>query len=70
MSHHPQEDLLAQFSLYVHKGGLKPDLFHFIFVGSFFNSINMINPTLGLNELCLFGTLSMTPVTYMVSAFS
>ena len=24
-SHHPQEDLLAQFSLYVHKGGLKPD---------------------------------------------
>ena len=27
-SHHPQEVLLAQFSLYVHKGGLKPDLFH------------------------------------------
>ena len=26
-SHHPQEVLLAQFSLYVHKGGLKPDLF-------------------------------------------
>ena len=24
-SHHPQEVLLAQFSLYVHKGGLKPD---------------------------------------------
>ena len=29
-SHHPQEVLLAQFSLYVHKGGLKPDLFHFL----------------------------------------
>ena len=29
-SHHPQEVLLAQFSLYVHKGGLKPDPFHFI----------------------------------------
>ena len=28
-SHHPQEVLLTQFSLYVHKGGLKPDLFHF-----------------------------------------
>ena len=28
-SHHPQEDLLTQFSLYVHKGGLKPDSFHF-----------------------------------------
>ena len=31
-SHHPQGVLLAQFSLYVHKGGLKPDSFHFIFV--------------------------------------
>ena len=28
-SHHPQEVLLAHFSLYVHKGGLKPDSFHF-----------------------------------------
>ena len=31
-SHHPQEVLMAQFSLYVHKGGLKPDSFHFIFI--------------------------------------
>ena len=30
-SHHPQEVLLAQFSLYEHKGGLKPDSFHFIY---------------------------------------
>ena len=29
-SQHPQEVLLAQFSLYVHKGGLKPDSFHFL----------------------------------------
>ena len=28
-SHHPQEVLLAQFSLYVPKGRLKPDSFHF-----------------------------------------
>ena len=28
-SHHPQEALLAQFSLFVHKDGLKPDSFHF-----------------------------------------
>ena len=28
-SHHPQEVLLAQFSLFVHKGSLKPDSFHF-----------------------------------------
>ena len=31
-SHHPQDVLLAQFSLYVHKGGLKPDSFLFIFL--------------------------------------
>ena len=31
-SHNPQEVLLAQFSLYVHKGGLKPDSFHFYLV--------------------------------------
>ena len=28
-SHHPQEVLLAQFSLYVNKSGLKPDSFYF-----------------------------------------
>ena len=28
--HHPQEVLLAQFSLYVHNGGLKPHSFHFM----------------------------------------
>ena len=32
--HHPQEVLLAQFSLYVHKGGLKPDSFHFLYMPS------------------------------------
>ena len=31
-SHHPQEVLLAQFSLYVHKGDLKPDSFHFYLI--------------------------------------
>ena len=29
-SHHPQEVLLAQFSLYGHESGLKPDSFHFL----------------------------------------
>ena len=28
-SHHPQEVFLAQLSLYVHKGGIKPDSFYF-----------------------------------------
>ena len=41
-SHHPQEVLLAQFSLYVHKGGLKPDSFHFISL-----------PQLDVTSLCL-----------------
>ena len=33
-SHHPQEVLQAQFSLYVHNGGLKPRSFHFIFISA------------------------------------
>ena len=36
-SHHPQEVLLAKFSLYVHKGGLKPDSFHFILLDHVWN---------------------------------
>ena len=39
-SHHPQEVLLAQFSLYVHKGGLKPDSFHFIYLCSTKTEVN------------------------------
>ena len=38
-SHHPQEVLLAQFSRYVHKGGLKPDSFHFRFLYSCMQTI-------------------------------
>ena len=37
-SHHPQEVLLAHFSLYVHKGGLKPDSFHFLQISMFKHS--------------------------------
>ena len=48
--HHPQEVLLAQFSLYVHKGGLKPDSFHFpshnLEISSF--------PTVYDNKYCFF----------------
>ena len=40
-SHHPQEALLAQFSLYVHKGGLKPDSFHFSFITKKVKRINI-----------------------------
>ena len=53
-SHHPQEVLLAQFSLYVHKGGLKPDSFHFISIVRSTTSVlkmeNIIRP-LGYERL-------------------
>ena len=35
-SHHPQEVFLTQFSLYVHKGSLKPHSFHFL---GYFNAL-------------------------------
>ena len=44
-SHPPQEVLLAQFSLYVHKGGLKPDSFHFI-------SMSILDWNSAQNEFC------------------
>ena len=48
-SHHPQEVILAQFSLYVHKGGLKPDSFHFIYKLGF--TLNIIRGILsGLSK--------------------
>ena len=51
-SHHPQEVLLAQFSLYVHKGGLKPDSFHFYFIksGNFYSSIDKFDMTYTLDN--------------------
>ena len=36
-SHHPQVVLLAQFRLYVHESGLKPDSFHFIYIYGYLN---------------------------------
>ena len=41
-SHHPQEVLLAQFSLYVHKGGLKPDSFFCMFKFLIFKQITLL----------------------------
>ena len=46
-SHHPQEVLLAQFSLYVHKGGLMPDSFNFMF-GQYKKSTSLYN----IVEIC------------------
>ena len=41
-SHHPQEALQAQFSLYVHKNGLKPDSFHFTNSNVFLSKLQWI----------------------------
>ena len=43
-SHHPQEVLLAQFSLYVHEGSLKPYSFHFIFYLNSSMKIGVLKP--------------------------
>ena len=42
-SQHPQDVLLAQFSLYLHKNGLKPDRFHLYF--RFFAYERVAGPT-------------------------
>ena len=54
-SHHPHDVLLAQFSLYVHKGCLKPDLFHFYKVTHTKNPYNRFDITFELidMEICL-----------------
>ena len=49
-SHHPQEVLLAQFSPYVHKGGLKPDSFHFIFSRHVACITKLWNKTIMMNK--------------------
>ena len=53
-SHHPQEVLLAQFSLYVHKGGLKPDSFHFISSSFYSTSFHLIPPRIHYSPSLLF----------------
>ena len=53
LSHHPQEVLLAQFSLYVHRGGLKHRSFHLISVG-----VNSV----GLQRGCSISTEGLVPL--------
>ena len=66
-SHHPQEVLLAQFSLYVHKGGLKPDSFHLNYTHG---EVSVISPSRGsaLGAGCYGITLSIRPAV-LLSAF-
>ena len=52
-SHHPQEVLLAQFSLYVHKGGLKPDSFHFFLVRQLAKILTSPSPKYHLSFLII-----------------
>ena len=54
-SHYPQKVLLAQFSLYVHKGGLKPDSFHFFYGNELKESWKKKNGLLTFSIATLFG---------------
>ena len=69
-SHHPQEVLLAQFSLYVHKGGLKPDSFHFISIRECFKlqiyscASQVIGFGFIITILCAFSKRLSVPVIY------
>ena len=57
-SHHPQEVLLAQFSLYVHKSGLKPDSYIFVFLLVIFIFCDTVQPVISLAVLVSPLTLS------------
>ena len=57
-SHHPQEVLPAQFSLYVHKGGLKPDSFHFI-PGIFGDSGRVCGVAVSFDLICKCGVIAV-----------
>ena len=54
-SHHPQEVLLAQFSLYVHKGGLKPELFHFFMTPSIYITYLALCMSCMLPKIAIYG---------------
>ena len=56
--HHPQEVILVQFSLYVHKGGLKPDSFHF----SNHSSPSYTHPATHMSRLNYKGGLLFTMI--------
>ena len=62
-SHHPQEVLLAQFSLYVNKGGLKPDSFRFFFGAH--STISRTAAISALYELIAHIFISVLPGTHL-----
>ena len=65
-SHHPQEVLLAQFSLYVHKGGLKPDSFH-SYIGLLCISQPCMNAIILHNDNARIVTLINILIIFVVS---
>ena len=62
-SHHPQDVLLAQFSLYVHKGSLKSDSFHFL-QGL---SLPFLCVWFFMRRKCGWGVLSLALCIYVIS---
>ena len=53
-SHHPQDILLAQFILYVHKCGLKPDSFHFKVKQQIVIISQISTETKQINNFCVY----------------
>ena len=62
VSYNPHEVLLAQFSLYVHKGGLKPDSFH-LRVQPFIN----VRPFINDSAFIIMIALSQKEMTALLS---
>ena len=62
-SHHPQEVLLAQFSLYVLEGGLRTDSFHFILFS--FSYVGLISHTFQF-ELLKYNHLIALPKSKLI----
>ena len=53
-SYHPQKAPLVQFSLYVHKGGLKPDSFHFTHIYTYIKNDDMLGVvTMSILNCCV-----------------
>ena len=68
-SHHPQEVHLAQFSLYVHKGGLKPDSFHFIFPCMFYIAYNVDLPCSIIYHRAYLRLFTFAPCMYHIAYY-
>ena len=73
-SHHPQEVLLAHFSLYMHKGGPKPDSFPFLprvcWTSVTLFCEHVVGPYVGVSLVTGFSSASMSHLPLLVRWWS